>query len=49
VPNKQNGAKKGTHWFLLIYEDGDNIVNFYEELTEVYSELGIADCNVTLP
>ena len=20
----QNGAKKGTHWFLLTYEDGDN-------------------------
>ena len=44
-----SGAKKGTHWFLLIYEDGDNPVKVHKELTEFYSALGIADCNVTLP
>ena len=48
MPNKME-QKKGTRWFLRFYEDGDNPVKLHEELTDLYSELGVADCNVTQP
>ena len=44
---KKRKEKKGTHPFLRFYEDGDSPVKLHEELTEFYSELGVADCNVT--
>ena len=48
VPNKLEQRKEPIGFYLFMRME-TILSNFYEELTEVYSELGIADCNVTLP